>query len=148
MNRLATVVLAGVLIGGCGRHRESDTGPRAADAAVAVQGPAPVSYAFQSDIPYCLEVTGKGTVSDANLLLAIVEIKTRRITAECGCTSRGLLWRSVTSPKGIETEYASGDLLAPEPGGPATERRVVLLGDRAYPPAEPLLVHVGCAPAP
>jgi len=49
---------------------------------------------------------------------------------------------------GLETEVASGSLLAAEPADPPIERRLVLLADREHLPARPITVHVGCAPAP
>ena len=117
---------------------------------MATQVPATPAIPFTvvSDIPACLEVVPKGTTSDANLLFATVGLKTTQITAACGCPSKWLLYRSVTSTQGIETELASGSLFAGEPDGAAIERRVVLLADREHPPAQALTVHVGCAPAP
>lgn len=86
--------------------------------------------------------------SVANLVFADIQLKTTRNVAACICPSNWLLWRSVTSSEGFETEFASGSLLAPDQDAPTIERRVVLLGDRDHPPAEPLVLHVGCAPAP
>jgi len=148
MNRSTIALVAANLLVACARHREATPLASAPVHEPAQDGPAPVAYSFRSDIPYCLDAVGKETVTDANLLLGVVELKTRRITAACGCPSKWLLWRSVTAKDGIETEFASGTLLAAEPQDKPREARVVLLGDRSHAPGESLLVHVGCAPAP
>jgi len=148
MNCPSSVLVAAILIVACARHREPGPHPAPPVPEADRNAPAPVVHSCQSDIPYCLDVVGKGTVTDGNLLLGVVELKTRRITAACGCPSKWLLWRSVTAKEDIQTELASGELLAAEPGDKAREVRLVLLGDRSHAPADPLVVHVGCAPAP
>jgi hypothetical protein len=148
--------VAVILIAACGR-RATPENPREGAAAraqgagqgatAAPPGP-PVTFTVVSDIPECLAVVRKGSIVDSNLLLGIVELKTTRITAACGCTSKWLLYRSVTMHEGLETPLASAGLLAPDPGGPAIERRVVLLADREHPPNDSLTVRLGCEPAP
>jgi hypothetical protein len=155
--RTGTIFAAMVLMAACGKRDRpagsSDAAARGAGAAVAAssgRGPAGarVDFAVQSDIPGCLSVARKDTIEQGNLLLARIETKTTHISAECGCTSRWLLYRSVAEREGIETELASGSLLAGTPGGPSVERLVVLLTERAHPPTDGLVLHVGCAPAP
>lgn len=155
--RMKTVILgAVVLVAACGKRSGpdglSDAAPPRTPAAALVPKPAPVApqvdFTVRSDIPGCLGVVRKATTEHENLLLARIETKTTQITADCGCTSRWLLYRSVTEREGIETELASGNLLAGRPGGPSVERLVVLLSEKAHPPADPVILHVGCAPAP
>jgi hypothetical protein len=146
-----------ILMAACGRRTTLTAPPegRAADAALpgnAETAGAParpaVPFTVVSDIPDCLAVLRKGTASDSNLLLGIVELKTTRMTADCGCTSKWLLYRSVTTHLGLETQFASGSLLFSDRGAPSIERRVVLLGDKDHSPSEPLTLHVSCEPAP
>jgi len=142
------------LLPACTSPRPTNTTGKTTDAAPArqrspAQPPAAdVRFAVKSDIADCLDVVGKTTAYDGDLLLGVVDLKTTKITADCGCTSKWLLYRSVFVTDGLETEVASGSLLAAEPADPPIERRLVLLADREHLPARPITVHVGCAPAP
>jgi len=150
MTRALTLLGVAVLSSACSRHAGS-AGAASADAGFATpasQVSVPISYRLQSDIPECLTMRGKQVTSSVNLVFADIEFETTRNLAACICPSKWLLWRSVTSNDGIETEWASGNLLAPEPGAASIERRVVLLADREHRTAKPVMVHVGCAPAP
>jgi hypothetical protein len=145
-----------ILMVACGRRTAPLNPPAGAAAhaqgagqgATAAPPGTPVEFTAVSDIPECLTVVRKGSTADSNLLLGIVELATTQITAACGCTSKWLLYRSVTTHEGLETSLASGSLLAPDPGGPAIERRVVLLGDREHPPSDSMTLRFGCEPAP
>jgi hypothetical protein len=108
----------------------------------------PVEYAVVSDIPDCLTVAGKGVKEDGNLLLARIETKVTRITSECGCTWKWLLYRSMAGPPGLERELASGTLFTSDPDAQSVERLAVLLSEKAHPPKDRAVLHLGCAPAP
>lgn len=150
--RLLVGLLAAAVLAGCGRPVARSAAPpvqgRATSAASPSQTEPRAPFAIRSDIPDCLEVVSTQTATKDNLLLAIVRLKTVKLTAACGCTSKWLLYRSVTSTNGLEFELASGTILAADVGATPIERAAVLLGDRAHPPAEPLILRVGCAPAP
>lgn len=133
-----------------GSYDASAPGAGPVSAAVAKPPPAgpPVDFAVVSDIPDCLKVVRKDTTEQGNLLLARVELTTTRELASCVCISRWLLYRSVAERDGLETELASGKVLASQPGRPSTDRLVVLLSERSHPPTDSLVLHVGCAPPP
>jgi hypothetical protein len=157
--RPATIIVAIIIsVTACGKrdfipdHSSERSPARASDSSeVNVKPPlvsARVDYGVVSDIPDCLTLAGKDTKEDGNLLLARIETKVTRITSECGCTWKWLLYRSMTGAVGLETELASGTLFAADPGEPSVERLIVLLSERAHPPKGRVLLHVGCAPAP
>jgi hypothetical protein len=158
MRLVATMVAVIISMTACGKraviadHSAGGSPARANDSSVVHVKPAPVSphvdYMVVSDIPDCLTVAGKDTKEDGNLLLARIVTKTTRITSECGCTWKGLLYRSMAGPAGLEAELASGTLFATDQGAASVERLVVLLSERAHPPEDRLVLHVGCAPAP
>jgi hypothetical protein len=154
---LKTVTLgAVVLVVACEKRTSPDCSGDAARPQAAAATVAPksgrvrpqVDFTVRSDIPGCLSVVRKDTTEQENLLLAKIETTTTHITADCGCTSRWLLYRSVAEREGIETELASGSLLAGPPGAPSVGRLVVLLSERSHPPTDALILHIGCAPAP
>jgi hypothetical protein len=105
-------------------------------------------FAVVSDIPDCLTVIGGSTKEDGNLILARIRAKVTRITAHCGCTWKGLLYRSMSGPEGLASKIASGTIFAGDPGEPEVDHLVVLVSERSHPPDKPLTLHVGCAPAP
>jgi len=155
MSRARGILAMATLLAACGR-REATTAT--APPATSTLAPSPprtqsapnptIPFTVTSDIPECLEVVGTDEREDGNLLLAEVGLKTTAILARCVCISKWLLYRSVTSTEGLDTEFASGSILAAEPGAPPLHRDVVLLSDRGHPPKQPLILHVGCAPAP
>jgi len=152
--RPATIIVA-IMISttACGKSVfiPDHSSQRESDSSAVNLEPAPASprvdYAVVSDIPDCLTVVGKDTKEDGNLLLARIETKTTR-TSECGCAWKWLLYRSMTGPLGLERELASGTLFAADAGDRSVERLVVLLSERAHPPKDRLVLHIGCAPAP
>lgn len=157
--RPATVIVAIMIsVTACGKrvvspdHSSQQSPARESDSSAVKLEPPPVSprvdYAVVSDIPDCLTVAGKDTKEDGNLLLARIETKITRTTSECGCTWKWLLYRSMTGSVGLERELASGMLFAADAGDRSVERLVVLLSERARPPKDRLVLHVGCAPAP
>lgn len=148
MTRTVGMLVLSSLLAGCGQHGSRADAPTRSRTQGAGGATAELPFAVTSDIPECLDVVGMQSHVESNLLLAGVRLNTKAITARCGCISKWLLYRSVTSTDGLETEFASGSILAAEPGAGPIERQVVLLSDRGHPPAQPLLVHVGCAPAP
>ena len=147
MTRTAGILVVASLLAGCHQHGSKPDASPPRPQGIA-EAPPQIPFTVTSDIPDCLEVSGNRSHADSNLLLAEVRLTSNAITAQCGCISKWLLYRSVTSTDGLETELASGSLLAPEPGAGPIERQVLLHGDREHLPALPLIVHVGCAPAP
>ena len=155
--RSAAIIAIIVSVTACGKrefipNHSEQSSARATDSSAVNFKPLPVSprvdYAVVSDIPDCLTVAAKDTKEEGNLLLARIETKISRITSECGCTWKWLLYRSMAGRAGLEAELASGTLFAADPGTPSVERLAVLLSDRAHPPKDRLVLHVGCAPAP
>jgi len=157
--RRATIIAAVIVsVTACGKRdlvqspsSEASPGRTNGSSADDVKPPAvspPVDFDVVSDIPDCLTVTSNGTREVRNLLLARIDTKIARITSECGCTWKWLLYRSMAGPVGLEAELASGTLFAGDPSTPSVERLVVLLSDRTHPPKGRLVLHVGCAPAP
>lgn len=129
----------------CSRRPSMEADAGAGGAAAAQSGRDRIaSFQARSDISACLSVEARGGTASENLAVGTLHLETKKIIAECGCTSRWLLARTLRVASGFETEIASAVVLAPDPNATGRDVHVVLDPDRDHPQAGTNIVAVGC----